>query len=139
MSPISFKPRKFFELAGLFFLATLSQLLLKDINVTSLFCLGFLWNWAISFNLDQSLNSRTHRWSMIKLVITIHRFWLKPFQKSPYYIQRIIYLFPAGCFWLLVCWLNDSTMPWWPAFVGSLFFEISQIDLWRENKLSIHL
>jgi hypothetical protein len=101
-----------------------------------LFIFGFIWNWCASIDLDPLYENRRYRFSMLCTVRNIQKLCLKPFIRLPVYLQKIIAVFPAGIFWWMVIFINQSDMPWWATFIGSATFEILQIELKfiKENK-----
>ena len=74
--------------------------------------------------------------SMLNTVVNLQNLILKPFSKAPGFVQRILKVLPAGIFWTMVIYINESDMPWWATFIGSLVFEIIQleIDFFKKNK-----
>lgn len=99
------------------------------IEAMVLFSFGYIWNWTASNNLDQLFQNKRYRMSMIKLVVNLQNLVLRPFQKAPEFVKSILKIFPAGIFWSLVIYLNESNMPWWSTFLGSLIFELVQVEI----------
>lgn len=129
MNPHIPPKRKILELLGMGLLAIILFFVTNDINVIALFCFGFIWNWSASNELTMIFENRRYRMSMLKTVINLQNLILKPFAWAPVIVQRLVQALPAGIFWSIVIWINESAMPWWPTFVGSLAFELSQLDL----------
>ncbi len=94
-----------------------------------LFVSGFVWNWSASIDPGPLFENRRLRFSMLSTVIGLQRFVLKPFETAPALLRRFVAVFPAGTFWWIVALINDSAMPWWFTFLGSLTFELLQIEL----------
>lgn len=103
----------------------------------TLFVFGYIWNWASSSHQELLIENQRYRYSLIRTVISFQKIILTPFKKTPEMIRRIIKALPAGLFWLLVIYINNSTMPWWAPFLGSLCFEIIDFEfdfLEKRNK-----
>jgi hypothetical protein len=127
----SFVPpgRKLVELLVSLGIAGIIYLFYPNLDAVILFISGFVWNWSASIDPGPLFENRRYRFSMLSTVIALQRFVLKPFVGAPELLRRLICLFPAGTFWWIVVIINDSTMPWWFTFLGSLTFEVSQIEL----------
>jgi hypothetical protein len=129
MKPFSPSKRKLIELVILVVLAGIFYIFYPKIEGVILFVFGFIWNWCASIELDPIYENRRYRFSMLTTVRNIQKLFLKPFLKLPVFVQRIVKVFPAGIFWWMVVYINQSDMPWWAPFLGSASFEILQIEL----------
>ena len=109
-------------MAGLFFI-------FGSWETIALFGFGFVWNWSASNDLGPLFDNKRYRMSMLKMVVNLQNLVLKPFRRAPKLIQSFFKIFPAGIFCFLVIFINESTMPWWATFLGSLAFELLQLDL----------
>lgn len=94
-----------------------------------LFAFGFIWNWAASNDLEKLFENKRYRLSMLKLVVNLQNLILKPVGNAPSLVKSFLKIFPAGIFWSMVIFLNESSMPWWTTFVGSFVFELMQIEI----------
>lgn len=105
-------------------------------EAAALLAFGFVWNWSASNDLDHVFQNRRYRMSMLKLVVNLQNLILKPFQKAPEFVKRFLKILPAGLFWMGVTFINESVMPWWAPFLGSLIFELMQfeISIFKKNK-----
>jgi hypothetical protein len=92
----------------------------------TLFLFGFIWNWAASIPLDPLFENRRYRFSMLKTVHNFQSFILRPVREAAQIVKSIVAILPAGCFWWFVIYINESDMPWWSTFIGSLFHETLQ-------------
>lgn len=99
------------------------------IEATSLFAFGYIWNWSASNDLTQVIDAKRYRMSMLKLVVMLQNLVLKPFVNAPEWIKSLLKVLPAGIFWTLVIFINDSQMPWWVTFLGSFVFELLQLEI----------
>ncbi len=129
MTPMIPPRRKLIELGIMIILTGVFYLLYPSPDAAMLFVFGFVWNWSASNDLTALFENRRYRMSMLKLVVNLQNLALKPFGWAPEFVKRIIKVLPAGIFWSLVIFVNDSDMPWWATFVGSLAFELLQIEL----------
>jgi hypothetical protein len=123
--------RKLLELCGMLIIVSLFYLIYPVSDGVILFILGFVWNWSASVGQADALSTRRYRFSMLKTVLNFQNFFLKPFRNAPVIIRLIIASLPAGIFWGIVIQINESLMPWWATFLGSLVFEVSQLDLFQ--------
>jgi hypothetical protein len=100
-----------------------------------LFLFGFIWNWSASIPLDPIFENRNYRFSMLKTVHNLQSFIVKPVKDGPQILKSLLASIPAGCFWWIVIYINDSDMPWWSTFFGSLLYEIFQylLDVQRSK------
>ena len=110
-----------------------------SVEVISLFAFGYIWNWAASNDLGALFENRRYRMSMLKLVVNLQNLILKPFHRAPEIVKRLIKVLPAGIFWSLVIIFNESHMPWWSTFLGSLAFELLQLEIsmFKRHKESV--
>ena len=104
-----------------------------------LFASGYVWNWAASNDLDKLFENRRYRMSMLKLVVNLQNLILRPFKNAPELIKKVLKVLPAGIFWTMVIYLNESDMPWWATFLGSLVFELLllEINMFKRQKESV--
>lgn len=131
--------RKFYEFIALIMLDLLFYLLWNSLDFVILFSFGYIWNWVASQENDVTLgNVKRYRFSTIKTVFNLQNLILKPFSNLPLYLKMAIRSLPAGCFWAAVIWFNNSQMPWWAVFLGSLSAELAQIEskLFRHKDLN---
>lgn len=129
MKPFVPTKRKLVELLLLFVLAGVFFFFYPKLEGTILFVFGYIWNWSASIELDPMYEHRRYRFSMLSTVRNIQRLFLKPFFRFPLFVQKIISILPAGIFWWMVIFMNDSEMPWWSTFLGSAVYELLQIEL----------
>lgn len=125
--------RKMLELASLPFFCGILYLVTQNVDVLILFIFGFVWNWSASNELSEIIQNKRYKMSLLKLVVSLQALVLRPFAKLPTVIQRLIAVLPAGTFWSLVIFMNESVMPWWGTFLGSLTFELLQLS-WRRQE-----
>jgi hypothetical protein len=116
---------EFFVLLAFLFLI---YFLTNRLDIVTLFTLGFVWNWSVASQNDSSTVIKHHKFSMMHTILRIHEFFLKIFKRSPELVYRLAGILPAGFFWSLVIYFNESQMPWWATFLGSLVFESLQIQ-----------
>lgn len=121
--------RKLLELLVLVVLALIFYFIYPSFEAITLFVFGFIWNWAASNDLSMMLDNNRYRMSMLKLVSNLQTLILRPFGWAPDLVKRFIRILPAGLFWLMVIFINDSVMPWWAPFVGSFAFELLQLEI----------
>lgn len=129
MKPFAPSKRKLLELAIMLVLSGVFYLFYPHVEGLVLFIFGFIWNWCASIELNPIFENRRYRFSMLSTVRNFQKLFLKPFAKLPLIVQRIVAIFPAGIFWWMVVYINQSDMPWWPPFIGSAVFELLQIEL----------
>lgn len=129
MTPFVPPKRKLYELLGLVGFDLLVYLLFPNLDAVILFSLGFIWNWAASNDLSHIFENRRYRFSMLKAVLRMQELALRPFKNMPLIVQKIAAVIPAGLFWTFVIFVNESEMPWWATFLGSITFELLQIEL----------
>jgi hypothetical protein len=94
----------------------------------ALFVLGYIWNWVAAQDLSLIFENRRYRFSTLKLVGNLQILFLKPFKSAPLWIRWIVGILPAGVLWSMIIYFNDSQMPWWATFLGSLTFEFVQLE-----------
>ena len=117
--------RKTFELGVLLVLDGVLFFVLDNWDFVILFSLGFIWNWVASQEKDIIIeNNRRYRFSTLKTVFNLQNLILKPLTKAPEAVKFIARLLPAGIFWSGVIVFNESPMPWWAVFIGSLVLEL---------------
>ena len=121
--------RKTFEFLFLFLLSSIYYFFFPSPEHLIIFCLGYIWNWSTSTELTEQFQNRRYRFSMLKTAINFQNLLVRPFLKAPEFAQRLIKSLPAGIFWWGVTYINNSQMPWWSAFIGSLCFEVLQLEL----------
>lgn len=121
--------RKMFELFLLPVFLGIFYFLYPRIEGVTLFAFGFIWNWSASNDLGVLFQNKRYRMSMLKTVVNLQDLALKPFKKAPVIVQKMVKVFPAGIFWTLVIFVNESEMPWWATFLGSIAFELLQIEM----------
>jgi hypothetical protein len=124
MSGMSLPRRKYIELAIMFLVSGVFYFFIPKFEELTLFYFGFIWNWSYSVELDPIYDNPRYRFSMLRTVINFQKLILRPFHRAPEAIKRLIGVLPAGIFWWLVIYINESSMPWWTAFVGSICFEL---------------
>lgn len=121
--------RRAMELAVMILLDGLFFLLWDSFDFVMLFSLGFIWNWVASQESSITLNNtRRYRFSTLKTVFNLQNLFLKPFASMPSFVRLIVRALPAGIFWSAVIIFNDSNMPWWGVFIGSLTLELVQLE-----------
>jgi hypothetical protein len=129
MKPFAPPKRKLIELVIMMILAGVFYVIYPEMDSLVLFLFGFIWNWSASNDLSVIFENRRNRMSMLKLVVNLQNLFLKPFSRAPEIIKKIVKVFPAGIFWFLVIYINNSEMPWWSTFIGSIAFELLQFEL----------
>lgn len=129
MTPMVPPKRKMIELGIMLILAGVFYLIYPNTDAVMLFVFGFVWNWSASNDLSALFENKRYRMSMLKLVVNLQNMVLKPFGWAPEFVKRIVKVLPAGIFWTMVIFINDSDMPWWATFIGSAAFELLQIEL----------
>lgn len=129
MNSFFISKRKGIELLILFILSALFYFLWNSWDFILLFSLGYIWNWVASQEETIVLdNKRRYRFSTLKLVFNLQRLIQKPFLSMPEFTRIIARSLPAGLFWSAVILFNESQMPWWGVFLGSLVLELIQIE-----------
>jgi hypothetical protein len=121
--------RKLFELIALPFFSAILYFIYPNFDAIVLFIFGFVWNWSASNELEGIFQNKRYKMSMLKMVVSLQNLFLRPFQWAPIFLKKIIIVLPAGLFWTLVILMNQSEMPWWATFVGSIVFELLQLEL----------
>ena len=121
--------RKTFELMTLVVFDLLAILLWGSWDFVILFSFGFIWNWVASQESSILIpNTRKYRFSTLKTVFNLQNLFLKPVKKLPEAVKFIVRCLPAGIFWSMVILFNESHMPWWAVFLGSLSLELVQLE-----------
>lgn len=129
MNSFFISKRRTMELGIMVLLDGLFYLLWDSFDFVMLFTLGFIWNWVASQESTIVLkNTRRYRFSTLKTVFNLQNLILKPLAKMPAAIKLIARSLPAGMFWFLVIYFNESQMPWWGVFLGSLTLELVQLE-----------
>lgn len=116
--------RKLFELLIMLGLGLGLYFVWASAAYVSLFFVGFIWNWSASQNVAIIQESRNYRFSFMKMIYNLQR----PLEKLPRYIAIPARCLPAGLFWWLVILFADSSLPFWPVIIGSLVYELIQLD-----------
>ncbi len=99
-----------------------------DWALICLFSFGFIWNWTAAQDLTVLLSNPRYKFSMVRFVKNLELWVLKPFAKLPTWTHFIGRVLPAGIFWWMVIYMNESDMPWYMTFAGSLCFEITRFE-----------
>ncbi|MGE3608993.1 MAG: hypothetical protein AB7I27_05355 [Bacteriovoracaceae bacterium] len=128
MKPFLTTKRSTIEIGALFIVDVILYFLGISFEFIILFSLGFIWNWVASQNLELLFQNHRYRYSMIKLVVNLQNLIKMPLKTFPLWLSWVAGIFPAGIFWSMVIFFNDSDMPWWATFMGSFVFELSQIN-----------
>lgn len=121
--------RKLFELLILLVLNLIIFFFWSSLEVISLFSFGFIWNWVASQELHNLIDNRRYRFSMVKLVKDLQSMILRPLERAPGFVKWFAKILPAGAFWSLVIYFNQSDMPWWATFLGSFTYELIQLEI----------
>lgn len=111
------------------FLALAFYLIYPNVDGAILFVFGFIWNWSASNDLSALFENKRYRMSMLKIVVNLQGLILKPFKKFPAFFKRVLQSLPAGLFWGVVVYINQSEIPWWTTFFGSACFELLQSEM----------
>jgi hypothetical protein len=129
MNQFFISKRKTLELGVMILLDGLFYLLWDSFDFVILFSLGFIWNWVASQEATITLNNaRRYRFSTLKTVFNLQNLFLRPFATMPTAVKIIVRSIPAGIFWSGVILFNESQMPWWAVFIGSLTLELVQLE-----------
>jgi len=121
--------RKSLELGILLLIDILFYILWDSFDFVILFSLGFIWNWVASQEDTIILdNNRRYRFSTLKTVFNLQKLFLKPLKRMPKFVHFIARILPAGIFWSAVILFNESPMPWWAVFLGSLTVELILLE-----------
>lgn len=134
MRPFLTTKRKLYELLVLLGLNLGLYFVFQSWAALMLFNLGFVWNWAASQPLSYVLENSRYRFSLMKMVYNLHSIVQLPFKKLHPLVSIFPRILPAGLFWYLVIHFAESTVPVWPTFLGSLFFELTQLDAYFVKK-----
>lgn len=129
MNSFLISKRKTIELIILFVFCAVIYLIWNSLDFVILFGLGFIWNWAASQEPEIEIkNPKRYKFSTLKTVFNLQNLFLSPFAHMPEYIKIFIKILPAGIFWWAVIYFNESQMPWWAVFLGSLAAELVQLE-----------
>lgn len=121
--------RKTFELAVMVLLDAIFFILWDSWDFVILFSLGYIWNWVASQEKNIILdNNRRYRFSTLKTVFNLQKLFLRPLGKMPETVKFVARILPAGLFWSAVILFNESPMPWWAVFMGSLTIELVLLE-----------
>lgn len=121
--------RKTFELIALIVFDLFAFLLWNSWDFVVLFTFGYIWNWVASQETSIALlETRKYRFSTLKTVFNLQRLFLKPVNSLPEAVKFVVRCLPAGIFWTMVIVFNESQMPWWSVFLGSLSLELIQLE-----------
>lgn len=136
MKPFLTTRRRLVDLLILFVLDLGLYFLWQDLSLVVLFSFGFIWNWVAAQDLHMLFENKRYRYSMVRLVINLQTMFLNLVVRAPAWVKWVVQILPAGIFWTMVILFNDSSMPWWATFLGSLVFEIIQLEskLIQKNK-----
>lgn len=129
MKPFLVERRKLNDLGILIILNIVIYIIWQKWEVVSLFSVGFIWNWVASQDLGPLMENRRYRFSTLKMISNLQTQVVKPFINMPKWVQALARSLPAGIFWSMVIYFNESQMPWWATFMGSLTFEVVQIEI----------
>jgi hypothetical protein len=129
MSFFAISKRKIFEISFLILLDIIFYFLWGSLDFIILFSFGFVWNWVATQEVEVNYgNTRRYRFSTLKTVFNLQNLILKPVRNRPQYIQMIVKILPAGLFWSAVILFNESDMPYWAVFLGSLSLEMMNLE-----------
>ena len=129
MSFFSIPKRKIFEVGFLIFFNIIFYFLWKSWDFIVLFSFGFIWNWVAAQEGEVSYgNTRRYRFSTLKTVFNLQNLFLKPVRHLPLLVQILVKILPAGLFWSAVILFNESDMPYWAVFLGSLALELVGLE-----------
>lgn len=121
--------RKTLELGVMILLDGIFYLLWDSFDFVMLFSLGFIWNWVASQEASITLNNtRRYRFSTLRTVFNLQNLFLRPVATMPMAVKIFMRSLPAGIFWSAVILFNESQMPWWAVFIGSLSLELVQLE-----------
>ncbi len=120
--------RKLIDILILFTLLFVGLIFGLASTFLALFSFGFIWNWVASQELDNLMTHKRYRFSMVKVVKSLNDSLEKLLERFPFFVRLFARCLPAGSFWLLVIYFNDSEMPWWATYLGSLTFELIQLE-----------
>ena len=128
MKPFLPAKRKLVDLLVLLGFDLVFYFLWNDLSLIALFSFGFVWNWCASQDLSVLFENKRSRYSTLRNIVNIQALFLKPFRAYPPLVQLIPRILPAGIFWGVVILFNGSSVPWWAPFLGSLVFELVQLE-----------
>ena len=129
MKPFLVPKRKLIDLVVLVVLNLILYFFWESFPLLAMFSFGFIWNWSASQELDFVTENPRYRYSMVRFVSQLQIFILRPAQGLPKFTHFFLRILPAGAFWFLVVFINESVMPWWAAFLGSAIFELLQFNV----------
>jgi branched-subunit amino acid transport protein AzlD len=129
MKPFFSSKRKMIEILVLLIINLFTYVLWSDGKFVALFSLGFVWNWVASQDLQLILENRRYRLSLLRVVCGTHMIIQKPFMSAPEVVKILLRVLPAGLFWMIIIYFNDSSMPWWAVFIGSLIYELISLEM----------
>ena len=117
------------ELAALSLMIIGLQYAIGSWGWTFIFCLGFVWNWAILNGwTKEQVSTKKYRFSSLRFIHFFHQIFQKPFAHYPRF-QKVVSIFPAALFLGAFAAVADSQIPWWGAILGSLAFSILRSQL----------
>jgi len=117
------------ELAALSLMIIGLQYAIGSWGWTFIFCLGFVWNWAILNGWTKEQDStKKYRFSSLRFIHFFHQIFQKPFVNYPR-VQKVVSIFPAALFLGAFAAVADSQIPWWVAILGSLGFLLLRYQL----------
>jgi hypothetical protein len=101
-----------------------------------MFSSGFIWNWVGSQDLTQFMEGRNYKYTTLRMVLNLQSFIVSvgPLKRAPEFAKVILRCLPAGLFWWGLIWFFDSELPMWPAFLGSVCYELSQWEVLFRKK-----
>jgi hypothetical protein len=135
MRPFLTSKRKLLDLIVLLVLAVVVGFL-QGVEAALMFSSGFIWNWVGSQDLTQFMEGRNYKFTTLRFVLNLQSAIVTagPLKRAPDPVKMILRCLPAGLFWLALIWFFDSDLPAWPAFLGSLCFELSQWEVLFRKK-----
>jgi hypothetical protein len=128
MKPFMTTKKKLIEIGVLLAFDIVFYFLWSDMDAVVLFSMGYVWNWVASQDISLLIENKRYRFSMLKMVNNLQNLVVKPFLKFPFWVHSLVRVFPAGLFWWMVIYFNDSIMPWWMTFVGSFTYEVVRLE-----------
>jgi hypothetical protein len=120
--------RKLYEILVLFFFSVGLTFLWHDYASILFFAMGFIWNWSASQKVDYVLNNKRYRFSFLKMVYNLQFLFLYPLKNFHPAFGIIAKILPAGLFWWMIVYFANSHLPVLPTFIGSLVYELIQLD-----------
>lgn len=117
------------ELLVLALMVGVLQLVLGSWGWSSLFAVGFIWNWSVLNGwVTQKTQEKHYRFSMLRAVTLLHSLITRPFARYPI-VQSLFGTLPAGLFFALVGYSLEAPIPWWAAILGSLAFSLVRLQI----------